>query len=59
MNGDTFSIKAPKECSEKFAATFKEKFLPRGNVLRNQNILFFLRRFCSASIEKVSPLKLL
>ena len=34
MNGDTFSIKAPKECSKKFAATFKGKFLPRGNALR-------------------------
>ena len=38
MNGDTFSIKAPKECSKKFAATFKGKFLTRGNVLR----IFFL-----------------
>ena len=38
MNGDTFSIKAPKECSKKFAATFQEKFLTRGNVL----IMFFL-----------------
>ena len=27
MNGDTFSIKAPKECSKKFAAIFKRKFL--------------------------------
>ena len=34
MNGDTLSIKAPKECSKKFVATFKGKFLPRGNVLR-------------------------
>ena len=34
MNGDTFSIKAPKECSKKFAATVKRKFLARGNVLR-------------------------
>ena len=31
MNGDTFSIKAPKECSNKFAATFKRKSLTRGN----------------------------
>ena len=38
MNGDTFSIKAPKECSKKFVATFKRKFLTRGNVLR----IFFL-----------------
>ena len=38
MNGDTFSIKAPKECSKKFAATFKGKFLTRSNVLR----IFFL-----------------
>ena len=29
MNGDTFSIKAPKECSKKFAATFKGKCLTR------------------------------
>ena len=43
MNGDTFSIKAPKECSMKFAATFKGKLLTRGNVLR---ILFlFLEDF--------------
>ena len=57
MNDDTFSIEAPKECSKKFAATFKGKFLTRGNVLR----IFFvvLRRFWGASIEKVSPLKLL
>ena len=32
MNGDTFSVKAPKECSKKFAATVKGKFLTRGNV---------------------------
>ena len=38
MNGDTFSIKALKECSQKFAATFKGKNFTRGNVLR----LFFL-----------------
>ena len=25
-NGDTFSIKAPKECSKKFSAIFKGKF---------------------------------
>ena len=38
MNGDTFSIKAPKECSKKFGATLKGKSLTRGNVLR----IFFL-----------------
>ena len=27
MNGDTLSIEAPKDCSKKFAATFKRKFL--------------------------------
>ena len=32
MNGDPFSIKAPKECSKKFPATFKGKFPTRGNV---------------------------
>ena len=43
MNGDAFSMKAPKEWSQKFVATFKEKFLTRGNVLR---ILFlFLADF--------------
>ena len=57
MNGDTFSIKTPKECSKKFAATCKGKFLTRRNVLR---IFFFiLRRFWGASIAKVSPLRLL
>ena len=57
MNGDSFSIKAPKECSKKFAATFKGHFLTRGNVLR----IFFLffEDLGGASIEKVSPLKLL
>ena len=34
MNGDTFSRKAPRECSKKFAATFKGKFLTRENALR-------------------------
>ena len=34
VNGDAFSLKAPKECSEKFASTFKGKFLTRGSVLR-------------------------
>ena len=38
MNSDTFSVKAPKECSMKFAATFKRKFLTRGHVLK----IFFL-----------------
>ena len=33
MHGDTFSIQAPKECSKKFAATLRRKFLTRGNVL--------------------------
>ena len=56
MNGATFSIKAPKEHSEKFVATLRRKFLTRGNVLR---IFSVLRRFWGASIEKVLPLKLL
>ena len=43
MNGDTFSMKAPKECSEKFVATFKGKILTRGNVLRI--FLLFLEDF--------------
>ena len=34
VDGDTFSIKAPKECSKKFAATLKGKFLTRRNLLR-------------------------
>ena len=34
MNGDTFSTKAPKECSMKFVAPFKGMFLTRGNILR-------------------------
>ena len=34
MNGDTLSIKAPKECPKKFAAALQGKFLTRGNVLR-------------------------
>ena len=38
MNGDAFSIKAPKECSKKFAAILKGNSLPRGSVLR----IFFL-----------------
>ena len=28
MNGDAFSIKAPKECSKKFAAILKGNLLP-------------------------------
>ena len=48
MNGDTFSIKAPKDCSKKFAATLKGKCLTRGNVLRilfgSQQILGCLYR---------------
>ena len=43
MNGGTFSIKAPKECSKKFAATFKGKYLTRENVLRI--FLMFLEDF--------------
>ena len=41
--------KGTKKCSKKFAATFKGKFLTRGDVLR----IFFcvLRRFWGASIE--------
>ena len=42
MNGDAFSIKAPKECSKKFAATFKGKLL-KGNFLRI--FFFFLEDF--------------
>ena len=38
MNGDTFPIKAPKECSKKSAAAFRGKFLTREDVLR----IFFL-----------------
>ena len=38
INGDTFSIKAPTECSKKFAAGLRGKFRTRGHVLR----LFFL-----------------
>ena len=34
MNGDTFSTKAPKECSKKFVASLKRKSLTRGDVLR-------------------------
>ena len=42
MNGDTFSIKTPKECSKKSAASFKGKFLTRGNVLRTLFLQLFL-----------------
>ena len=58
MNGDTLSIKAPRECSKKFVATFKGITFTRGNVLRV--FLFFLEDFgvWGASIENVSPLKL-
>ena len=28
MNGDTFSMKVPKECSKNFAATLKGNSLP-------------------------------
>ena len=33
MNGNTFSIKAPKECSKKFVATFKGNSLPEEKFL--------------------------
>ena len=48
MNGDTFSRKAPKECSNKLAATFEEKLLTTGNVL----FFSFLEDTCGASIER-------
>ena len=50
MAGDAFSIKAPKECSKKFAATLRGKSLTRGNVLRifplflEEFWVFFLKR---------------
>ena len=56
LKGETFSIKAPKECSKKFAASFKGKFLTRGNVL---GIFFLFLEDWGASIENSSPLKLL
>ena len=40
MNGDTFPLKAPKECSKKFAATFKG-----GNPLPEEKFLEY--SFCS------------
>ena len=43
MNGDTSSIKAPNECSKKFAATVKGKSLTRENVLRI--VFLFLEDF--------------
>ena len=43
MNGDAFSIKAPKECSKKFAANLKGNSLPEATFL--EYILFVLRRF--------------
>ena len=33
MNGNAFSIKAPKECSKKLAATLSGKFLPKEMIL--------------------------
>ena len=33
MNGDAFSIKAPKECSKKFAAILKGNSLPEEMIL--------------------------
>ena len=56
MNGDTFSIKAPKESSKKFAATLKGNSFPEEMFLEH---FFVLRKFWGASIEKVLPLKLL
>ena len=56
MNGDTFSIKAPKECSKKFVATLKGNSLPEEMFLEYS---FVLRRIWGASMEKASPLKLL
>ena len=53
----TLFFQGTKECSKKFAAIFKGKFLTRGNVLRI--FLLFLQDLGGASIEKVSPLKLL
>ena len=35
MNGDTFSIKMPKECSKKFAATFKRHSWPEEMILEH------------------------
>ena len=49
MNGDTCSIKAPKECSEKFAATFEGKFLTRANVPR---IFFMFLEDFGAPLQK-------
>ena len=54
MNGDTFSIKTPKNCSKKFVAILKGNSLPEDIFLES---CFVLRRIWSASIEKVSPLK--
>ena len=56
MTGDTFSIKAPKEYSKKFAATVKGNPLPEGMFLEYSLVV---RRFGGASIEEVSPLNLL
>ena len=38
MNGDAFSIKAPKECSKKFVATLKVKCLTREHVLIREKL---------------------
>ena len=54
-NGDTFSIKAPKECSKKVVATLRGKVLTRGNVLR----IFFLFLEDLRHLSRVSPLELL
>ena len=56
MNGSSFSTKAPKECSKKFAATLEENSLPEEMFLE---YFLVLTGFWGDSIEKVSPLKLL
>ena len=53
MNG----VKASKEGFKKFAAILKRE-IPHQRKC-SENSLFVLRRFWGASIEKVSPLKLL
>ena len=60
MNGDTLSIKAPKQCSKKFAATSTRKFFARRNVFRIflKRILecFYRCRHASYSDVKHRPL---
>ena len=60
MNDDAFSIKGTKECSKKFAAALRRKFLTRGNLLR----IFFLfledlGRLCRQGVATQVNLKLL